>query len=88
MGGGGMLSPAWLYKAFGSKPGVLQLMDGRLSFTFEGGGVLFDEPLERVEVRGWPSYGVAPDSQVKLEVAGKSIACVSSHRQTPRGYHA
>jgi hypothetical protein len=33
--------------------------------------VIFDAPLDEVEVEGWPSYGVAPNSQVKLRVAGK-----------------
>ena len=71
MTGEGMISPAWLWKPWGSKLGALRLADGRLSFTFTRGGVAFDAPLEQVEVLGWPSYGIAPNSQVKLRVAGK-----------------
>jgi hypothetical protein len=66
-----MVSPAWLWKPWGSKMGLLALAEGRLSFTLKRGQVAFDAPLEQVEVLGWPSYGVAPNSQVKLRVAGK-----------------
>jgi hypothetical protein len=71
MGDEGILSAAWLYKPFGSKFGVLVLADGRLSFILEGGKVVFEAPLDQVEVLGWPSYGIVPNSQVKLRVAGK-----------------
>src|SRR2546429_2043644 len=71
MGDEGILSAAWLYKPLGTKFGVLVLADGRLSFVLERGKVVFDAPLDQVEVLGWPSYGIAPNSQVKLRVAGK-----------------
>src|SRR3954453_15001320 len=67
----GLVCVAWLYKAFGSKLGILQLHDDQLSLTLSDGGTAFDASLDDVEVLGWPSYGLAPDSQVKLKVAGK-----------------
>jgi ELWxxDGT repeat protein len=51
--------------------GVLQLAEGRLSFTLKDGTVPFDAPLGELEVLGWPSYGIAPNSQVKLRIEGK-----------------
>src|SRR3954447_16281396 len=66
-----MTSVAWLYKPFGSKIGVLRLTDGQLSLTLMDEKVVFDAPLDEVEVLGWPSYGIAPDSQVKLKAGGK-----------------
>jgi hypothetical protein len=66
----GTRSIAWQYGPFRSKIGVLALVDDRLSFV-EGDDVVFDTPLSEVQVEGWPSYGVAPNSQVKLRVGGK-----------------
>jgi hypothetical protein len=66
-----MTSAAWLYKPMGSKMGFLRLTDGQLTLTLMDEKVVFDTPLEQVEVVGWPSYGVAPDSQVKLKADGK-----------------
>jgi hypothetical protein len=66
-----MASPAWLWKPWGSKLGVLALIEGRLSFRLPRGKVPFEAPLDEVEVLGWPSYGIAPNSQVKLRVGGK-----------------
>jgi hypothetical protein len=63
-------STAWRYRPLSSKIGVLQLSEGRLAFL-EGDELVFDAPLDDVKVEGWPSYGVAPNSQVKLRVAGK-----------------
>jgi hypothetical protein len=71
MGEEPIASVAWLYKPLGSKVGVLQLDEGRLSFVLKDGKVVFDAPVHEVEIHGWPSYGVAPNSQVKLRVAGK-----------------
>ena len=66
-----MTSAAWLYKPMGSKMGFLRLNDGRLTMTLLDEKVVFDAPLDQVEVLGWPSYGIAPDSQVKLKAGGK-----------------
>jgi hypothetical protein len=66
-----MTSVAWLYKPFGSKIGFLRLTDGQLNLTLMDEKVVFDEALDDVEVLGWPSYGVAPNSQVKLKAGGK-----------------
>jgi hypothetical protein len=68
--GEGTRSIAWRYGPFRSKIGVLALVDEHLSFV-EGDDVVFDAPLSDVQVEGWPSYGVAPNSQVKLRVGGK-----------------
>jgi hypothetical protein len=67
----GTASAIWLYKAFGSKLGVMELTDGQLSLRLGDGKQIFDAPMDQVEVLGWPSYGIAPNSQVKLKVAGK-----------------
>src|SRR3954453_21575694 len=67
----GMASAIWLYKAFGSKLGGMELTDGQLSLRLGDGKQIFDAPMDQVEVLGWPSYGIAPNSQVKLRVAGK-----------------
>jgi hypothetical protein len=67
----GMISVAWLYKPFGSKLGILQLAEGQLYFILSDGTTVFDAPLADFEFLGWPSYGIAPDSQVKLRVGGK-----------------
>ncbi len=69
----GARSIAWHYGAMRSKIGILELADGRLAFAEGENGeqVVFDAPLADVKVEGWPSYGVAPNSQVKLRVAGK-----------------
>jgi hypothetical protein len=69
----GARSLAWRYGPLKSKIGILELADNRLAFAEgdDGENVVFDAPLEEVEVEGWPSYGVAPNSQVKLRVAGK-----------------
>jgi hypothetical protein len=69
----GARSIAWHYGPLRSKIGILELADNRLAFAEgeNGENVIFDAPLNEVEVEGWPSYGVAPNSQVKLRVAGK-----------------
>jgi hypothetical protein len=68
-------SIAWHYGPLRSKIGILELADNRLAFAEGENGehVIFDAPLDEVEVEGWPSYGVAPNSQVKLRVAGKKL---------------
>jgi hypothetical protein len=66
-----MTSVAWLYKPLRSKIGFLRLTDGQLNLTLMDENVVFDAPLDQVEVLGWPSYGVAPNSQVKLKAGGK-----------------
>jgi len=66
-----MASAAWLYKAFGSKMGVLELADNQLSLRLTDGKAVFESALDEVEVLGWPSYGIAPNSQVKLRAGGK-----------------
>ncbi len=66
----GTRSIAWHYGPLRSKIGVLALVDDHLSFV-EGDDVVFDAPLSDVQVEGWPSYGVAPNSQVKLRIGGK-----------------
>jgi hypothetical protein len=69
----GARSIAWHYGPLRSKIGILELADNRLAFAEgeDGENVIFDAPLDEVKVEGWPSYGVAPNSQVKLRVAGK-----------------
>jgi hypothetical protein len=66
-----MTSVAWLYKPFGSKIGFLRLTGGRLNLTLMDEKVVFDSALDDIEVLGWPSYGIAPNSQVKLKASGK-----------------
>jgi hypothetical protein len=67
----GMASAVWLYKAFGSKLGVMELVDGQLSLRLGDGKQIFESPVDQVEILGWPSYGIAPNSQVKLKAGGK-----------------
>jgi hypothetical protein len=69
----GARSIAWHYGPMRSKIGILELAEDRLAFAEgeNGDNVVFDVPLADVKVEGWPSYGVAPNSQVKLRVAGK-----------------
>ena len=67
----GMASAAWLYKPLRSKLGILQLAHEQLYLVLSDGKKVFDAPLSEVEVLGWPSYKIAPNSQVKLKAGGK-----------------
>ena len=67
----GMRSVAWWWRPLGSKLGQLQLAEGQLTFAYPDGEVIFDTPVDQVKVEGWPSYGIAPNSQVKLRIGGK-----------------
>ncbi|MDQ4116236.1 MAG: hypothetical protein M3235_04665 [Actinomycetota bacterium] len=48
-------SPAWILSGIMNTPGFLILSDGRLSFVSDG-GVVFDEPLDRVTDVTFPWY--------------------------------
>ncbi|MBW0101198.1 hypothetical protein [Pseudonocardia sp. KRD291] len=49
------IGPAWILSGIANTPGVLELSDGRLSFTGDD-GVVFDEPLEAVTGVKFPWY--------------------------------
>ncbi len=68
---GEVRSVAWLWRPLGTKSGELRLAEGRLMFVQTDGAEVFNAPLAEIQIDGWPSYGIAPDSQVKLRANGK-----------------
>jgi len=68
---GEVRSVAWLWRPLGTKLGELRLAERRLMFVRTDGTEVFNAPLAEIQIEGWPSYGIAPNSQVKLRVNGK-----------------